>query len=140
MASLASRNKQIEGTFKALPTFENCTSYAKRYELPLVDWTGIEGMFARHGLAPEVSAMVHRPAVPIYREGRQVGFALDPACTELYEEAKHQHKKEGYCFFKSDKGRVATSDDPGASKVSEPTCVRSSIGTGTSTRSGWCSA
>src|SRR4029078_8931953 len=32
-----------------------------------------------------------------YKVGDQVGFALDPACTELYEEAKHQHKKEGYC-------------------------------------------
>jgi aminomethyltransferase len=40
-----------------------------------LDWAGIEGMFARHGLAPEVSATVHRPAVPIYREGRQVGRA-----------------------------------------------------------------
>ncbi len=40
-----------------------------------VDWSGIERMFARHGLAPEVSATVHRPAVPIYRESRQVGRA-----------------------------------------------------------------
>jgi aminomethyltransferase len=40
-----------------------------------LEWAGIESMFARHGLAPEVSAMVHRPAVPIYREGRQVGRA-----------------------------------------------------------------
>src|SRR5262249_18297399 len=36
-----------------------------------------------------------------YKLGEQVTFALDAACTELYEEAKHQHKKEGYCFFKS---------------------------------------
>ena len=40
-----------------------------------LDWSGIEGMFGRHGLAPEVSAMVHPPAVPISREGRQVGRA-----------------------------------------------------------------
>jgi aminomethyltransferase len=40
-----------------------------------LEWAGIEAMFAGHGLAPEVSAMVHRPAVPIYREGRQVGRA-----------------------------------------------------------------
>ena len=40
-----------------------------------LDWAGIEAMFARHGLAPEVSALVHRPAVPIYRERRQVGRA-----------------------------------------------------------------
>jgi enolase len=46
-----------------------------------------------------------------YKPGEQVGFALDPACTELYEEAKHQHKKEGYCFFKSDPKKVISSDE-----------------------------
>src|SRR5207248_1884029 len=46
-----------------------------------------------------------------YKLGEQVGFALDPACTELFEEAKHQHKKEGYCFFKSDPKKVMSSDE-----------------------------
>ncbi len=46
-----------------------------------------------------------------YKLGEQVAFALDPACTELFEEAKHQHKKEGYCFFKSDPKRVISSDE-----------------------------
>jgi aminomethyltransferase len=40
-----------------------------------LDWSGIEAMFAKHGLAPEVSALVHRDPVPIYKEGRQVGRA-----------------------------------------------------------------
>jgi enolase 1/2/3 len=46
-----------------------------------------------------------------YRLGEHVAFALDPACTELFEEAKHRHKKNGYCFFKSDPNRVITSDE-----------------------------
>jgi enolase len=46
-----------------------------------------------------------------YKLGDQVAFALDAACTELLEEAKHLHKKEGYCFFKSDPKRVISSDE-----------------------------
>ena len=41
-----------------------------------------------------------------YRLGDQVAFALDPASTELYEEARSKGKT-GYCFFKSDPGRIA---------------------------------
>jgi enolase len=46
-----------------------------------------------------------------YKPGRDVVYALDAACTELFDEAKKLHKKEGYCFFKSQKGRVATSEE-----------------------------
>jgi enolase len=47
-----------------------------------------------------------------YKLGEHVVFALDPACTELFEEAKHKHKgKEGYCFFKSDPSRIVSSDE-----------------------------
>jgi enolase len=45
-----------------------------------------------------------------YKPGDQVAFALDPACTELYEEAKHKGK-DGYCFFKSAPDRVISSDE-----------------------------
>ncbi len=45
-----------------------------------------------------------------YKLGDQVVFALDPATTELYEEAKI-HGKKGYCFFKSEPSRVASSDE-----------------------------
>lgn len=40
-----------------------------------LDWNGIEAAFARHGLPPAVSPLVHRDPVPVYREGRQVGRA-----------------------------------------------------------------
>jgi enolase len=45
-----------------------------------------------------------------YKLGDQVAFALDPACTELYEEAKHKGK-EGYCFFKSAPDKIISSDE-----------------------------
>ena len=45
-----------------------------------------------------------------YKLGDQVAFALDPAATELFEEAKHKGKT-GYCFFKSDPNRIASSDE-----------------------------
>src|SRR5438874_3149312 len=35
-----------------------------------------------------------------YKTGEQVVFALDPACTELFDEAK-KRGQDGYCFFKS---------------------------------------
>ncbi len=45
-----------------------------------------------------------------YRLGEQIFFALDPATTELYEEAKHKGQT-GYCFFKSDPKRIISSDE-----------------------------
>jgi len=45
-----------------------------------------------------------------YKLGDQVAFALDPATTELYEEAKKKGK-DGYCFFKSRPDRIATTDE-----------------------------
>jgi enolase len=45
-----------------------------------------------------------------YKPGEQVAFALDPACTELYEEAKHKGK-DGYCFFKSAPDKIISSDE-----------------------------
>ncbi len=40
-----------------------------------LDWLGIEGMFARHGLAPQISPLVHRAPVPVSKDGKQVGRA-----------------------------------------------------------------
>ncbi len=45
-----------------------------------------------------------------YKPGEQVAFALDPACTELFEEAKHKGK-DGYCFFKSAPEKIISSDE-----------------------------
>ncbi len=40
-----------------------------------LDWLAIEAMYARHGLAPQISPQVQRAPVPVYREGAQVGRA-----------------------------------------------------------------
>ena len=45
-----------------------------------------------------------------YKVGDDIAFALDAACTELFEEAKHKGK-EGYCFFKSAPDKVVSSDE-----------------------------
>src|ERR671937_678696 len=45
-----------------------------------------------------------------YKPGEQVAFALDPATTELFDEAKKKGKT-GYCFFKSRPDYVASSDE-----------------------------
>jgi aminomethyltransferase len=40
-----------------------------------LDWSAIEAMYARHDLAPQISPLVHRAPVPVYKEGMQVGRA-----------------------------------------------------------------
>jgi enolase len=45
-----------------------------------------------------------------YKTPRDVVFALDPATTELFDEASKKGKT-GYCFFKSQPDRIATSDE-----------------------------
>jgi len=45
-----------------------------------------------------------------YKWGEQIFVALDPACSELWNEAKEKGKT-GYCFFKSDPSRIASSDE-----------------------------
>ncbi len=45
-----------------------------------------------------------------YKLGTDIFFALDPATTELFDEAKKKGKS-GYCFFKSQPDRIATSDE-----------------------------
>ena len=40
-----------------------------------LDWHGIESMYARHGLAPMISPLVHRDPVPVSRQGARVGRA-----------------------------------------------------------------
>jgi aminomethyltransferase len=44
-----------------------------------LDWDGIEAMYARHGLAPMISPLVHRDPVPVSQGGAQVGRATSVA-------------------------------------------------------------
>ncbi len=45
-----------------------------------------------------------------YKLGEQIFFALDPATSELFNEAKEKGKV-GYCFFKSKPDRIVSSDE-----------------------------
>src|SRR5947209_15252764 len=73
---------------------------------------GDEGGFAPNLKSANEAFEVLAKAIELagYRMGEQVAFALDPATTELYDEAKKKGKT-GYCFFKSQPDRVATSDE-----------------------------
>jgi enolase len=73
---------------------------------------GDEGGFAPNLGSNEEACEVIAEAVKRagYDLGRQVVICLDPATSELANEAKAR-KRKGYCFFKSDPKRVASSDD-----------------------------
>jgi len=73
---------------------------------------GDEGGFAPNVSSPDEALATISQAIEKagYKLGEQVSFALDPACTELFEEAKHKGK-EGYCFYKSDPNKVISSDE-----------------------------
>jgi enolase len=73
---------------------------------------GDEGGFAPNLKSNEEACEVIAEAVKKagYDLGRQMVICLDPATSELANEAKAR-KKKGYCFFKSDPKRVTSSDD-----------------------------
>jgi enolase len=73
---------------------------------------GDEGGFAPNLKSSDEALEVLSQAIKDagYKLGDQVAFALDAASTELFDEAKKK-KKTGYCFFKSNPDKVATSDE-----------------------------
>lgn len=73
---------------------------------------GDEGGFAPDLKSSDEALEVLSKAVESagYKLGEQFVFALDPATTELYDEAKKKGKT-GYCFFKSQPDRVVSSEE-----------------------------
>ena len=73
---------------------------------------GDEGGFAPNLPSNEAACEVIAKAVKKagYDLGRQIVICLDPATSELANEAKAR-KKKGYCFFKSDAKKVVGSDE-----------------------------
>jgi enolase len=73
---------------------------------------GDEGGFAPNFKSSDEAFEVLARAIESagYKLGDQVAFALDPATTELFEEAKKKGKT-GYCFFKSNPSRIASTDE-----------------------------
>ena len=69
------------------------------------------------GYAPSLKSNEEAPELILkaieaagYKPGVDIWIALDPAASEMVNEA-HERGKEGYCFFKSNPDRIATSDE-----------------------------
>ncbi len=73
---------------------------------------GDEGGFAPN--IPTADAALETISIAVEKAGYKLGdhivFALDAACTELFEHAKSK-SKTGYCFFKSEPSRIISSDE-----------------------------
>jgi aminomethyltransferase len=54
---------------------EHARGHARQVVGLEVDWTDVEAIYEKLGLAPSVGATASRVAVPVYRSGRQVGRA-----------------------------------------------------------------
>jgi enolase len=82
------------------------------HEKHLSTSVGDEGGFAPNLKNNEDALKIIEEAVHKagYKWGEEVFVALDPATSELWNEAEKLGKK-GYCFFKSDPKNVASSDD-----------------------------
>ena len=81
---------------------------AKGYNTSVGDEGGYAPSLASNDEAPELICQAIEQAG--YKAGKDIWIALDPAASEMVNEA-HQRGKEGYCFFKSDPDRVATTDE-----------------------------
>lgn len=74
---------------------------------------GDEGGFAPNLKSNEEALQIIEEAVgkTRYTWGEEIFVALDPATSELWNEAQEQHGKEGYCFFSSNPQEVISSSD-----------------------------
>ena len=73
---------------------------------------GDEGGFAPNIASADEALQIIATAVEKagFKLGKDIVFALDAACTELFEEAKAKGKT-GYCFFKSNPDKILSSDE-----------------------------
>lgn len=81
---------------------------AKGYNTAVGDEGGYAPSLASNDEAPELICQAIEQAG--YKAGVDIWIALDPAASEMVNEAR-ERGKEGYCFFKSDPDRVATTDE-----------------------------
>ncbi len=81
---------------------------AKGYNTAVGDEGGYAPSLRSNDEAPELICQAIEKAG--YTPGKELYLAIDPAASELANEARAKGK-EGYCFFKSDPGRIATSDE-----------------------------
>ncbi|MCD4824779.1 MAG: phosphopyruvate hydratase [Phycisphaerae bacterium] len=81
---------------------------AKGYNTAVGDEGGYAPSLKSNDEAPELICQAIEKAG--YKPGEDLWLALDPAASEMVNEARVDGK-EGYKFFKSDPGRIATSDE-----------------------------
>ena len=81
---------------------------SKGYNTAVGDEGGYAPSLKSNAEAPELICQAIEKAG--YTPGKDLWIALDPAASEMVNEARAQGK-EGYCFFKSDPTRIATSDE-----------------------------
>jgi enolase len=81
---------------------------SKGYNTAVGDEGGYAPSLKSNDEAPELILMAIEQAG--YKPGKDVWLALDPAASELANEAR-ERGKEGYCFFKSNPDRIASSDE-----------------------------
>ncbi len=85
------------------------------HERHLSTAVGDEGGFAPNLKSNEEALQIIEAAVKKsgYKWGEQIFVALDPAASELWNEAQKlgNGKKQGYCFFKSDPNRIVSSEE-----------------------------
>ena len=81
---------------------------SKGYNTAVGDEGGYAPSLKSNDEAPELICQAIEKAG--YKPGEDLWLALDPASSEMANEAA-EAGKEGYCFFKSEPGRIATSDE-----------------------------
>jgi glycine cleavage system aminomethyltransferase T len=52
-----------------------------------VDWESLERLYAEHGLPPNMSTIAWRASTPVYRDGRQIGYATSGCWSPLLKES-----------------------------------------------------
>src|SRR5262245_39260207 len=52
-----------------------------------VEWTSLERLFAERGLPPQLPAIAWRTSAPVYRDGRQVGYATSGCWSPLLKKS-----------------------------------------------------
>ncbi|HOD82706.1 MAG: Enolase [Planctomycetes bacterium ADurb.Bin126] len=81
---------------------------SKGYNTSVGDEGGYAPSLKSNDEAPELICTAIEKAG--FKPGKDIWIALDPAASEMVNEA-HARGKEGYCFFKSNPKRIATSDE-----------------------------
>ncbi|MHC4561232.1 MAG: phosphopyruvate hydratase [Planctomycetota bacterium] len=81
---------------------------SKGYNTAVGDEGGYAPSLTSNDESPELICQAIEKAG--YKPGKDLWLALDPAASEMANEAA-ELGTEGYCFFKSDPGRIATTDE-----------------------------